>query len=151
VRAAYGPGYNGTSGGGEQPAWVDERVDLTPYAGKAVLLRFEYVTDGAYHGAGWAVRDVAITPGPGLTPPGGSIETDGWINVDRPLTQTYAVRLIERRADGTSAVLDLRLDASNSGELRVDTTGLDDRVIAVAGTTEGTDQLAPYTIELTRP
>jgi hypothetical protein len=151
VRAAYGPGYNGISGGGEQPAWVDERIDLTPYAGKAVLLRFEYVTDGAYHGAGWAIRDVTITAGPGLTPSGASLETDGWINIDRSLKQTYAVRLIEKRVDGTGAVLDVPLDASGNGELRFDSSGLDDAVVAVAGTTEGTDQLAPYTIEFARP
>lgn len=151
VRAAYGPGYTGASGGGETPAWIDERIDLAAYAGKRILIRFEYVTDGAYHGAGWAIRDVRITPGPGLSSSGASLESNGWISVDRPLKQTYAVRVIEKKADGTSAVLDMPLDASGSGELRFDTAGLDDAVIAVAGTTEGTDQLAPYTIELASP
>ena len=75
----------------------------------------------------------------------------GWITVDRPLPQTYTVRVIEKESDGTVSVLDVPLDASGSGELRFDTAGLDDAVIAVAGTTEGTDQLAPYTIELANP
>ena len=42
VGNSYGPGYTGSSGG-----WVRERVDLTPYAGGNVLVRFEYVTDDA--------------------------------------------------------------------------------------------------------
>jgi hypothetical protein len=151
IRAAYGAGYNGTSGGGEEPAWVDERVDLSAYTGQKVLLRFEYVTDGAYHGAGMAIRDVALTGSSGDVGMSNTPESHGWITIDRPLPQTYAVRVIEKKSGGASAVLDVPVDASGAGELRFDTAGLDDAVVAVAGTTEGTDQLAPYTISLARP
>ena len=34
------------------PKWVEEQVDLTPYAGKQILLRFENVTDDAVNGPG---------------------------------------------------------------------------------------------------
>ena len=43
----YGPGYTGNSDG-----WLRDRVDLSPYAGKEALLRFEYITDEAIHGPG---------------------------------------------------------------------------------------------------
>ena len=55
-----GHSFNGASGGGEVPAWVDEAMDLTPYAGQKVLIRFFYVTDQSYHGSGVALDDVAI-------------------------------------------------------------------------------------------
>ena len=44
---SYGPGYTGKSGDSGVPRWIEETVDLTPYAGKKVLLRFEYITDEA--------------------------------------------------------------------------------------------------------
>jgi len=50
-----GHGFTGKSEG-----WVDEEMDLTPYAGQKVLLRFFYVTDQSYHASGFAVDDVSI-------------------------------------------------------------------------------------------
>src|SRR5262249_36577409 len=32
--------------------WVEERFDLTPYAGKPILVRFEYITDDAFNATG---------------------------------------------------------------------------------------------------
>jgi len=149
VGAAYGPGYSGRSGGGDAPVWLDERVDLAPYAGKAIKLRFEYVTDGGTHGAGWAVRDIALTSASGavaLPQP----QLEGWVLVDRPLRQSYAVRLIATR-DGQPVVQDLPLDADNAGSLRFPSAGLQDVVLAIAGTTVGTEELAPYSLTLVRP
>ena len=40
---------------------------------------------------------------------------------------------------------------TNSGELRFSSAGITDAVLAIAGSTEGTNQLAPYTVELRRP
>src|SRR5207248_10507791 len=42
-----GNGTTGKSGGGDTPQWVRDRFDLTPWAGKPIQLRFEYVTDDA--------------------------------------------------------------------------------------------------------
>ena len=150
AKQAFGPGYSGTSGAGERGAWMDETIPLAPYAGKNVLLRFEYVADGGTHGEGWAVRDVALSDG-GTRIEFGAPKSDGWVNIDRPLAQTYIARLIETKADGGFAVLDIPLDAANAGELRFSSAGVTDAVLAIAGSTEGTNQLAPYTIQLARP
>jgi immune inhibitor A len=53
--ANFGHGLTGKSGG-----WVDEEMDLTPYAGKRVLLRFEMVTDDAYNGSGWCLDAIEV-------------------------------------------------------------------------------------------
>ena len=150
VHAAYGPGYSGVSGGGAEASWVDERVSMAPYAGKKVLLRFEYVTDGGTHREGWAIQNIRIDAigfsDPDGTDPGWT--SAGWVRIDRTLPQTYVVRLIEKMADGTSHVLDVPLDAAQRGELQFSGTGIEDAVVAVAGTTEGTNQAAPYTVQL---
>ena len=57
---AFGPGWTGNSGGGASAEWVGERVDLTPFAGKQILLRFESITDDSYNGAGFLLEDIAI-------------------------------------------------------------------------------------------
>jgi hypothetical protein len=55
-----GHSLTGRSGGGATPVWVDETMDLTPFTGNKLQLRFFYVTDQSYHGSGFAVDDIAI-------------------------------------------------------------------------------------------
>jgi hypothetical protein len=149
VQAAFGPGYSGKSGRGDDPVWVDERVSLAKYAGQKVLLRFEYVTDGGTHGPGWAIADVALENAAddvGFDDPGWS--TSGWIRIDKPLQQTWIVRLIEDKPGGEWAVLDVPVDSSGSGELRFSAAGVTSATLVVAGSTEGTTNTAQYHIEL---
>lgn len=56
------PAYTGLSVTGDSVAaqWLEESIDLSAYAGREVLVRFEYVTDTAVTAAGWALDDVAI-------------------------------------------------------------------------------------------
>ncbi len=153
AKVAYGPGYTGTSGGADTPQWVDERVRLAKYAGKKILLRFESVTDDSTHGEGWVIADIAVS-GTIFHDPDGSDSgwrSEGWVRIDRPLKQTYVVRLIEERAGGDSAVVEVPLDASEHGELRFHADGVQSATLAIAGSTEGTNQQAPYTVELARP
>ncbi len=55
-----GHGYTGLSGGGSEPQWVEETIDLTAYAGREVLLRFHHITDQAYHGAGILLDNIRV-------------------------------------------------------------------------------------------
>jgi immune inhibitor A len=57
---AYGPSFTGLSGGPSEARWVDERIDLSPYAGQEVLVRFEYITDQGTTHQGWIVDDIAL-------------------------------------------------------------------------------------------
>lgn len=56
----FGNGITGISGKVASPAWVQERMDLSPFAGKEIILRFDYVTDGALNKDGIAIDDLAI-------------------------------------------------------------------------------------------
>jgi immune inhibitor A len=58
--ANWGNGYTGESGGGTTPVWVQEHMDLTPYAGKKIQLRFEEVTDDAVNYQGFALDQISI-------------------------------------------------------------------------------------------
>jgi immune inhibitor A len=58
--ANWGNGYTGVSGGGISPAWVQESIDLTPYAGKKIQVRFEEATDDAVNLQGFAIDQIRI-------------------------------------------------------------------------------------------
>ena len=62
--ANYGHGYTGHSGHDPKsdaaPEWVHEQVDLSAYAGKAIQVRFDYVTDEGFNEPGWAIDDISI-------------------------------------------------------------------------------------------
>jgi hypothetical protein len=150
VEVYLGPGFDGRSGDPLEADWIAETVDLSPYAGQQLQLRFEYVTDGATHGEGWAIRDNLLLDvgGQGSIVALEDCESEGWVRIDRALPQDYVVRLIGERADGEPVVMDATLDALNRGEIRFDGEGLTRLVLAIAGATEGTNQRAPYTIEL---
>ena len=47
--------------GSSNGQWVDLTYDLTPYAGKSVLFRFRYSTDGGVHYAGAFLDDLALS------------------------------------------------------------------------------------------
>ncbi|HEY8325718.1 MAG TPA: hypothetical protein VIG77_14560 [Ktedonobacterales bacterium] len=91
-----GDGITGVSGGGAQPAWMPETVDLSAYAGVKLLLRFETVNDDAVHDAGFALDDVNI-PAIGYSSdlPGDSgWKADGWINTTNTLPQQWLVQAV---------------------------------------------------------
>jgi hypothetical protein len=133
VGAAYGPGYTGDSGG----KWVEESVDLTAFAGRKLLLRFEYVTDDAAHARGFAVDDISI---PELGFSDGSDSDGGWqaegfLRIEKPLAQRFVVQLIQG-----DRVRRLELDGENRTEVALDGPA----IIVVAAVTDGTTQPAGY-------
>jgi hypothetical protein len=150
LRLAYGPGYTGASGGGEEPAWVEESIDLTPFAGQRVLLRFEYVTDSGLNTSGWAIDDITV-PELGWMDDAesdGGWEAQGFRRLEGPLPQHFIVRAIEIGTE--TRVTDVPLDADNHAEIRLSGFGADltKAVILVAGATDGTSEPATYRYSL---
>jgi hypothetical protein len=59
--AVYGVGFTGNSAhDAESAGWLPQRVDLTPYAGGQILLRFELVTLPQVNGGGFAIDHLAV-------------------------------------------------------------------------------------------
>jgi hypothetical protein len=143
----YGCGYNGQSG-----AWVQEKVDLSRFAGKTVDLQFDYVTDAAVTGNGFLLDDVSI-PTIGYST---DFEKDdgGWVSngferIQNELPQVYEVSLIRRSAQGTSVDY-LKLDANQQFSLPIDFgNGSDQITLVVSGVTRFTRLPAQYRYSLT--
>ena len=143
---AYGPAYTGKSGGGDSPAWVEESVDLSPFADQQILLRFEYITDEGVNLDGWAIDDIAI-PELAFLDDGEedrSWQAQGFQRLTAPLPQRFIVQVIEMGE--STRVRPLPLDDANRGEVRLSGFGstLDKAVIVVAAASDGTTQTAPY-------
>jgi len=133
VGAAYGPGYTGDISG----RWVQEVADLTAFAGRRVLVRFEYVTDDAAHARGFAVDDISI-PELGFSDgadSAGGWQAEGFLRIEKPLPQRFVVQLIEG-----DKVRRLKLDAENRTEVALDGPA----TIVIAAVTDGTTEPAGY-------
>jgi len=91
-----GHGYNGLSGvpegKGGQPAWAQERLDLSPFAGHQVLIRFEVVTDDAVNHPGMLLDDIRI-PELGYQDDvelgDGDWQAEGFVRVDNVVPQRW--------------------------------------------------------------
>jgi hypothetical protein len=143
---SFGHAYTGKSGGGPQPRWIEESVDLTPYAGGRVLVRFQYITDEAVNTEGWAIDDIAI-PELGFLDNAegdGGWKMEGFVRTDNLLPQRFLVQVIERGSQ--VRVRDLPLDQQNAGRLAVCCfgQGLEQVVVVVSGTTQVTTEAARY-------
>ncbi len=133
--ASYGHGYTGTSGG-----WIAEEINLSEFAGRRVLLRFEYVTDDSANQAGFAVDNIAV-PEIGLEDGAETAtgwQAEGFRRITGPLEQQWLVQAIYR--DGEVLTIDVGEDGS--GGLLFDDAG--ETVIIVAALTRGTAEPAAY-------
>jgi hypothetical protein len=146
-----GPGYTDVSGGGQAPVWTDERVDLSSFAGQRVLLRFEYITDQAFNRSGAAIDDIRI-PEIGFADDAeqdAGWTANGFLRSDNHIPQSYQLRLIEVRSDGTH-VTSLPVDSTGHANAHIAGLGGETSraVLAVIGTAPRTLEVAQYQVAL---
>jgi immune inhibitor A len=153
---SFGQAYTGKSraSADEGPGWVEEEIDLTPYVGREILLRFEYVTDGAVNQVGFCVDDVAI-PELGYFHDAGGDEqwvAEGFIRTDNILPQRFLVQLIVLGPE--VRVQRMELDEAQTGRLVLGGVGkgVEGAVLVVSALAPVTTELASYeySIELTQ-
>ncbi|MSP79284.1 MAG: hypothetical protein EXR67_07030 [Dehalococcoidia bacterium] len=148
VGNSYGPGFTGASKG-----WLQERVDLTPYAGQKLLLRFQYITDESINGDGLCIDDISV-PEVGFfddaESDAGGWQAEGFQRLSLTLPQLYAVQVVQTMQNGQITVLQVPLDQTSAGKLRLD--GLDSQVqsavVIVSGMTEHTRVPTTYKVSL---
>ena len=135
--ASYGHGYTGTSGG-----WVSEEIDLSEFAGRQVLIRFEYVTDDSANQVGFAVDNIALHRGDTAeaVPLDGGWLTEGFSIVDGPLQQRFIVQLI----DGAGTVTTFEPGPGNTVEIGLSGPA----TVVIAAITRGTAEAASYSWSL---
>ena len=141
IDVAYGPGYTGSSEG-----WVEERIDLTDYAGSVIQIRFEYVTDGALQRPGWAIDDIAV-PEIGFFD-GGERDVGGWDREGFRLLEGQLDQEFELRVVKLTSPPRVERVALENGSASVALTGLGPEyrsaVIIIVATTDGTLVPANY-------
>lgn len=138
---SYGCGWNGQTNG-----WIEERIDLSAYAGKAVQLRFEYITDAAVNGVGMVIDDIridAIDYFENFEAGDGGWDAAGFVLIQNTLPQLYEISVI--RIGSQTTVERITLDANQSAQIAFTIGGDVDRVIlVVSGTTPLTREKAIY-------
>jgi hypothetical protein len=147
--ANLGCGYNGPSGG-ETPQWIDQKVDLTPYAGKKFLIRFETVTDAGVNREGFAIDNISI-PEINFKDDSSSDagwKAEGWARVENTLPQSWTVQAILTGRDGKLSVQRMTLN-NNTGVLPIDLGGnVRSAVLAVSPTTQVTTVQGAYDLQI---
>jgi len=145
---SFGQAYTGQSqvAADEPPGWVEEQIDLTPYVGQEILLRFEYITDGAVNQVGFCVDDITI-PELGYYDDAESDEqwaAEGFIRTDNILPQRFLVQLIVLGSE--VSVRRMELDEAQTGRLVVEGLGkrVEGAVLVVSGLAPVTTELASY-------
>ena len=127
-----GNGITGTSSGETATGWRQLTADLTPYAGKQVQLRFEYVTDGNLNFGGFAVDDIEITGFPideAETDNGWT--TSGFIRSTNLVSQRFALQVLH--FSGDRATVERRTVDNGDLTFDVDTSGDRRALLAVTG------------------
>ncbi len=146
---SFGWAYTEMSGGGEEPRWILEEVDLSDYVGGEVLVRFEYITDDAVNHAGFAVDDIRI-PELGYEYDGESDdgwEAEGFIRMENILPQRWIVQVIEY-AGRETRVRKIELDEEQKGEWLIDADEVDQVVLVVSALAPTTTEIATYKYEV---
>ncbi len=153
VGNAFGAGWTGISGGGDQPEWVDESVDLSRFAGKEILLRFEMVTDDAVNKPGLLIDNLRIAAtGWQDDVEGGETgwTSNGWIRTDNSVQQQWLVQLL-KIGGGTLTVERLQVGPDGVGELRLnDMADLDEVMMTVSAIAPVTTEKATYSYSFSR-
>lgn len=148
----FGTGYQGDSGAGPSAAagatakWVREQVDLTPFAGQELLLRFEYITDGAVNRPGLLLDDLRIAEldyFEDFEAGAAGWELNGWVRLENELPQRWLLQVL----DGSTRTV--QRIAVRAGAATVKING--PVTLAISGLTPFTTEAAQYELKVTVP
>jgi hypothetical protein len=147
---SFGPGYTGLSGGGDVPEWIHEQIDLSTYAGKTILVRFEYTADDALQRPGFVLDAVSVPElgySDGFEEPTSDWEAVGFVRHNNIMPQTFVVQLIE--LGQTPRVSRLPVDEQGRGRWEIPLGAeLGEAVVIVSGVTPITLEPAAYAYRL---
>ena len=149
----FGHGYTGKSGEDAGPRWIEDEVDLSPYTGAKVLVRFEHVTDGAVNNNGFALDDISL-PELGyfadFEADGGGWQAQGFVRIDNTIPQPFLVQVLEM--DGGVRVDKIVLDSGQRGSLVLRGLGsrINRAIVIVSALTRFTTQPATYSLKVQR-
>ena len=145
VGNSYGHAYTGSSNG-----WLQESVDLTPFVGSKVLIRFEYITDAAVYEDGFVIDDIGIPEFEFIevAEDDGEWNVQGFERIDNVVPVDNVVLVLERRRDGTDIVRRMEIDEDGLGTIALSGVGdtVQEAVVVVSPLARNTHQLSQFTL-----
>ena len=152
----YGWALTGKSGMpalSKQPAkWIEPSVDLSEFAGKKILLRFEYIADEALNYEGVALQDIRI-PEINYTynadSGDGGWQAQGFVLTNNLLPERYTIQLISFGPDGKPKVERLALADDQTGQWNVPLSQFKSAVLVLSALARTTTEPAPYQLQIT--
>lgn len=154
--ANLGCSWTGSSGANDKespPVWIDEQADLSEYAGKKVMLRFEMITDAAVNREGLAIDDIQI-PELNFTDnadAGVDWQMEGWARVTNTLPQNWSVQMIVTKRDGARELRRVTVASNGSASAEIDFAGeggIRSVILAISPTTQVTTEVASYRLKI---
>jgi immune inhibitor A len=142
--SSLGHSYSGRTGG-----WQEDSMDLTPYAGGPLLVRFNYVTDESTNHAGWCIDDIRV---PELDYADDAESTNNWDAqgffriIAAGIDQAFVVRVVTG-SGSTAYVRNVTLDTNNDAIFMIEESA----VIVVGGLTPKTTQPGRFRLMTTTP
>jgi hypothetical protein len=154
----FGNGLTGVSGApdaepdkGTRGQWIEEQMDLTPFAGKQILVRFWVVNDAGYNAQGMLIDDIRIPElnySDGAEESDGGWEAQGFVRTTGELAQEWTLRFISTK-DGSLVVEPVAVDAQGRASITVPAG--ERAILAVMGTTPFTTEPATYSYTVVKP
>jgi immune inhibitor A len=149
------PGWGYTGQSDDPLGWIKEEVDLSPYVGSEVLIRFAYLTDEARTGVGFVLDDIAIPEiayADDVEAGKGGWEAAGFLRSDNSVPQRYLVLLIGLGTEpGDEATIErLPVEEDQTAEWRVPlvSEGWREAVLALSGIAPLTAHPALYQLTI---
>ncbi|MBZ0309181.1 MAG: immune inhibitor A [Anaerolineae bacterium] len=131
--------------------WSEQSIDLTPFVGHEVLIRFDYVTDQATDFEGWLLDDVSI-------PEIGFFDdfeqenevwtSEGWVRITNAVPQEYLLQAIVYGEETTVTRL-VEPGAPLPENITLAVGGSEQVVLAVSGIAPVTRQPAIFDLRIT--
>lgn len=141
----FGNGITGRSN-----IWVEEKFNLSSFVGRNVLIRFDYITDGAVYSDGLVIDDISI---PQLGFFDNAEKNQGWKSegfqrIGNAIPQKYVVRLIVKEYNETYSVREVIIPESGQLEFIIEDFGtlIEHAVLIVSPVTRDTHQSVQYTL-----
>jgi immune inhibitor A len=147
TNANYGWGYTGKSGGGDQAEWIQETVDLSPYAGKKISVSFDVINDLAVNRPGLAVDDVEVPEinyRADFEQDDGGWQPAGWMRTANFVPQKYVAQLVSFGKDGQVEVSRLPVNGDNTARWDIPLSQLEKAIVMISPMASRTTEAARY-------
>jgi immune inhibitor A len=144
----FGNGFTG-----RDAKWYEEKFDLSAYAGKQVLVRFEYLTDDAFNATGLLVDDVSIPElnyKDDVENGDGGWQADGFVRDNNYLPQKWSVQVI--KFGRQTSIDQVALDGNGHAQVTLQNFGGDvvRAMLVISGLSPVTTETAKFTVNISQ-